>query len=126
MDGMKKRLLNGFLIITSLLGYLEWGTENQMFLFQGEIEVFSKLLIDPLSVVHPFTLLPLFGQIILFITLFQKKPNRIMTFIGLASLGFLLFFISLVGIISLNYKIFLSTLPFIVTAIFTAKENLKK
>lgn len=122
---MKRRILNACLIVTSLLGYLEWGTENQMFLFQGEGEVLSRLVTDPLSVAHPFTLLPLFGQIILFITLFQKRPSKIMTFIGLACLGVLLLFISFVGIISMNYKIFLSTLPFIITAILTVKENLK-
>jgi len=123
---MKRRILNGCLIVTSLLGYLEWGTENHMFLFQGEGEVLSRLVNDPLSVVHPLTLMPLFGQIILFITLFQKRPSKIMTFIGLACLGVLLFFISFVGVISLNYKIFLSTLPFVITAILTVKENLKK
>ncbi|MBK8465981.1 MAG: hypothetical protein IPL32_09130 [Chloracidobacterium sp.] len=123
---MKRRILNGCLIVTSLLGYLEWGTENHMFLFQGEGEVLSRLVNDPLSVAHPLTLMPLFGQIILFITLFQKRPSKIMTFIGLACLGVLLFFISFVGVISLNYKIFLSTLPFVITAILTVKENLKK
>lgn len=122
---MRKKLLNGSLIITSLIGYLEWGTDSHMFLFQGEGEILAKLISDPLSVAHPFTLLPLFGQIILLITLFQKKPGRVMTFIGVASLGLLLGFILVIGIISLNYKIFLSTLPFVITAVLTVKENLR-
>ena len=49
-----------------------------------------------------------------------------MTFVGLACLGVLLFLISFVGIIDLNYKVFLSTLPFVITAILTVRENIKK
>lgn len=70
---MKSKLLNFLLIVTSLLGYLEWGGDNHIFLFKAEAEILSKLFTDPLSVLHPFTLLPLAGQIILLITLFQKK-----------------------------------------------------
>ena len=29
---------------------------------EGEIEIFSKLFIDPISVLHPFTMLPLIGM----------------------------------------------------------------
>lgn len=123
---MKRRLLNGCLILTSLLGYLEWGTENHMFLFQGETQVLTKLANDPISAAHPFTLLPLFGQILLLITLFQRTPSKLMTFIGLGCLSLLLFFMFFIGIISLNYRIFLSTLPFVITAILTIKENIKK
>jgi hypothetical protein len=41
---MKQRILNLLLIVTSLFGYLEWGADNRMFLFQGELEVLTKLL----------------------------------------------------------------------------------
>jgi len=126
MAGTKKKLLNAGLILTSLIGYLEWGTENHTFLFQAEWVVLSKLIQDPMAVVHPFTLLPLFGQIVLLITLFQERPNRIMTFVGLACLGILLFLMFFIGVISFNYKIFLSTLPFVITAVLTVRENLKK
>ena len=118
---MNRRFLNGAIIVTSLFGYLEWGKENHTFLFQAEAEVLSKLLQDPLSVAHPLTLLPLFGQVLLLITLFQKKPSKVLTFMGLGCLGLLLFFISFIGIISFNWKIFLSTIPFIITAILAVK-----
>ncbi len=32
---MKSKILNFFLIITSLLGYLEWGGNSHSFLFQA-------------------------------------------------------------------------------------------
>lgn len=123
---MKKKILNAALILTSLIGYLEWGAGNHSFLFQAEGEVLSKLFTDPMSVLHPLTLLPLFGQIILFLTLFQKTPNKIMTYIGLTGLAALLFFITLVGVLGMNYKIVLSTVPFIVTSILVVKEYRKK
>ena len=65
---MKSKLLNIGLILTSFVGYLEWGGNNKMFLIQGEIELISKLLTDPGSALHPFTLLPLIGQVLLILT----------------------------------------------------------
>lgn len=123
---MKKKILNGCLILTSLIGYLEWGGGNNLFLFQGEIEVITKLYQDPLAAAHPFTLLPLFGQLILLFTLFQKTPGRLLTVIGMGSLSVLLLFMFLIGMISFNYKILVSTIPFLITAILTILEVRKK
>ena len=123
---MKRKILNLLLIITSLFGYLEWGTENKMFLFQGEWEVLVKLFQDPVAAAHPFTLMPLFGQILLLITLFQKEPGKIITFIGLGCLSLLLLFMFLIGILSLNFKILLSTIPFIITGVFVMIESRRK
>ena len=123
---MKRKILNLLLIITSLFGYLEWGTENKMFLFQGEWEVLVKLFQDPVAAAHPFTLMPLFGQILLLITLFQKEPGKILTFIGLACLSLLLLFMFLIGILSLNFKILLSTIPFIITGVLVMIDSRRK
>ena len=94
-----------------------------MFLFQGELEVLNKLFHDPLSVAHPFTLLPPLGQILLVVTLLQKDPSKVLTFIGLACLSVLLLLMFFIGMISLNYKIVLSTLPFILTAALTVEKE---
>ena len=123
---MKRKILNLLLIITSLFGYLEWGTENKMFLFQGEWEVLVKLFQDPVAAAHPFTLMPLFGQILLLITLFQKEPGKIITFVGLGCLSLLLLFMFLIGILSLNFKILLSTIPFIITGVLVMIESRRK
>lgn len=123
---MKRKDLNLLLMITSLFGYLEWGTENKMFLFQGEWEVLVKLFQDPVAAAHPFTLMPLFGQILLLITLFQREPGKILTFIGLACLSLLLLFMFLIGILSLNFKILLSTIPFIITGVLVMIESRRK
>lgn len=97
-----------------------------MFLFQAEWEVIRRLATDPVSVAHPFTLIPLLGQVLLIVTLFQKEPSRWLTYIGLACIGLLLLLMTFIGVIGLNYKILLSTVPFIVTAVLAIIATRKR
>ncbi len=122
---MKIKILNFLLIIASLFGYLEWSGKNQLFLFEAEAQIFSKLYTNPISVIHPLTILPIAGQILLLITLFQKTPSKTMTYIGIGSLGCLLGLMFLIGLMSLNFKIIISTIPFIVVSVI-AIRNYKK
>jgi len=122
---MKSKILNFLLIVTSLIGYLEWGGDNHAFLFQAESEMIAKLFSAPTSVLHPFSILPMIGQIILLVTLFQKKPSIILTYIGIGGLGILLGFMFVIGLISLNYKIVFSTIPFIIVSVFTIRHYRK-
>ena len=39
---MKPKILNALLIVTSLLGYLEWSGDSHTFLFQAEAEILYK------------------------------------------------------------------------------------
>lgn len=123
---MKTKILNFLLIISSFFGYLEWVKDNQVFLFVAEIEIIMKLLKDPFSIVHPFTLIPMLGQLLLLFTIFQKKPSKTLTITGLSFLGLLLGFMFIIGIISLNFRILLSTIPFTALAIITVREFLKE
>lgn len=122
---MKSKMLNFLLIITSLLGYLEWSGNSHSFLFQAEAEIFSKVFTDPISVIHPFTILPLIGQLSLIFTLFQKTPSKKLTYFGIGCLGILLGFIFVIGLMSLHYKIIFSTIPFIFVSILTIIHNRK-
>jgi hypothetical protein len=122
---MKSKILNILLVLTSLMGYLEWGKDNKQFLFQTEAEILSKLFNDPTSVIHPFTILPLAGQILLLITLLQKSPNKILTFIGIGGIGLLLGLMFVIGLISLNFKILCSTIPFLVLGFVTIRHHWK-
>jgi len=122
---MKSKILNSLLIITSLLGYLEWSGNSNSFLFQAEGEILSKLFTDPISTLHPFTILPLIGQIILIVTLFQKTPNKILTYISIGSLGILLEFMFVIGLMSLNFKIIVSTIPFIAVSVIAIRHYRK-
>jgi len=123
---LKSKILNVLLIVTSLLGYLEWGKDNESFLFQAEMEIFSKMFTNPQSVIHPFTLLPLIGQLLLFITLFQDRPSKVLTYVGLLGIGILLTFMFIIGLLSANYKIVLSTIPFLVTGLVTLLHHRNK
>ena len=122
----KDKLINILLICTSLLGYLEWGGNNSMFLYQAIGEVFKKIFIDPTSVLHPFIVLPMTCLMILLFTLLQKRPARIWTYIGIGCIGILLILMFVIGILSLNYKIILSTMPFLAVATYTIFRNRKK
>ena len=120
---MKVRILNLIAIISSFLGYLEWGTNKTMFLFRAEYDVLSKLFIKPLEVIHPLTILPLLGQLLLLITIFQKQPRKIFTLIGISGIGLLYIILLLIGLIDLNWKIFFSTIPFLFISFIIIKER---
>lgn len=123
---MKLKLLNALLVLTSLMGYLQWGQNEHLFLFQAEIDIFKKFLSEPLSVLHPFILLPFAGQLLLFITLFQKKPNALLTYIAMSALGLLLGFMLLIGVMILNTKIIVCALPFLFITVLTIRELRKQ
>ncbi|MCW3161702.1 hypothetical protein [Chryseobacterium oryctis] len=119
---MKIKILIFLLIITSLFGYLEWGGNNKSFLAEAEYSIFRQLIDDPKKIIHPFILLPLFGQLLLLFTLFQKIPNKILIYIGLACLSLLLGFMFFISILTTNFKTLASTLPFLTIAILTVKH----
>ena len=119
---MNNKIKVFFLIITSLFVYLSWGKESAAFLFQMEYEIISKLFTNPLSALHPFTVIPLLGQILLLISLFQKTRNVVLLKIGIGCLLFLIGFVLIVGLLSRRISIIVSTLPFITLAFFTLKS----
>lgn len=124
---MKTKVLIALCFLTSLIGYLEWGSDQSMFLFQSEWDILQKLFTDPKSVIHPFILLPLFGQVLLLISLFPSNPNKLLVYAGLAGIGVLLVFMFVAGLLSLNLKITISTLPFIIFGIMVLRTiNLNK
>ncbi|WP_353169912.1 hypothetical protein [Flavobacterium sp.] len=121
---MKSKILNFLLIIFSLIGYLEWSGNNHTFLFEAEIEILSKLFVKP--VIHPFIILPIISQFLLLVTLFQKSASKKLTYISIFGLGLLVYFLLFVGLISLNYKIVISTIPFVLLTILTILYHKKQ
>ncbi len=119
---LKSKILNLLLVVTSLLGYLEWGAGSRAFLFQAEADLVSNLMTDFAAAIHPFTILPLAGQMVLLATLFQKLPGKILTITGMSGLGVLLAFMFVIGLLSLNFKIALSTVPFLTVVLLTVKH----
>ncbi len=123
---MKERVLSVLLILTSLFGYLEWGQGQQLFLIQAEGEILVKLWTEPKSVLHPLILMPLMGQILLAVSIFQKTPSRILIYLGTGSLSLLIGLMFFIGMISLNLKILFSTIPFLLLTVYTLIHFRKK
>jgi hypothetical protein len=124
-SALTQKLMNAGLIVTSLAGYLEWGGSNSSFLLEAELVLFRKLFSEPLSVLHPFTVLPLIGQVLLIATLFQARPGKLFTILGALFIGLLLLVIFAIGSMMLNWKMIASTVPFIVLAIFAVRHSFK-
>jgi hypothetical protein len=119
---MKLKLYLAALFISSFFVYLSWSNTSSAFLFQMEYEILTKLFRDPLSVLHPFTIIPLIGQVLLLISLLQKQPNNLLMKLGISSLLFLIGFIFIVGLLSLKLSIIISTVPFISLAVLSFLE----
>ena len=119
---MKLKLYLSALLISSFFVYLSWSKTSSAFLFQMEFEILTKLFNNPLSVLHPFTIIPLIGQVLLLISLLQKQPNNLLMKLGISSLLFLIGFIFIVGILSLQLTIIISTVPFISLAVLSFLE----
>jgi hypothetical protein len=122
---MKIKLLNLALILTSLIAYLEWGGNHHMFLFEAAFEIVKKMTTDPISALHPLTVLPFVGQILLIINLFRKSPLETLTYIAIACISLLVLVIFLIGILNLNIKMIVSTLPFLAVSVWFIIENRK-
>lgn len=123
---MINRLLALALVLTSLIGYLAWGNNQQVFLYQLEWDVILKLVNEPSSVLHPLVVLPLLGQLLLLITLFKKSPGKILLLTGMGFIGILFLMMLLVGILSSNAKIIFFALPYLMVALITVVYNRKK
>jgi hypothetical protein len=116
------RIILVLLCLSSLCGYLEWGTGQSAFVFEAEATVVSKLFVDPLSVVHPFTIVPLLGQLLLLVAIILPKPSKRMIEVGIISIGVLYLFLLVIGVVGMKLKIVLSVLPFLLLSILWFKK----
>lgn len=69
-----KRLVNFLVVVTFFLDYLEWGSDNQAYVFQAAATLLSSLPNDLEELLNPFVIIPLLGMIMLVITFFQATP----------------------------------------------------
>jgi hypothetical protein len=118
-----RRYLPLLLLIAFLIVYLEWSGDNTGFIFQMEYDFFTKDL-SVHTLFHPMIIFPLTGQLLLLASVFFQNRRVIITSILL--LGFLVFFILLIGIMALNWKIVLSTLPFLGLSAYYIVQGWKK
>ena len=121
-----KIALNLLLVLSSFIGYLEWGDGNSQLLIQMEGEILRELTSDPASILHPLIILPMIGQGVLLFTLRQTQPNKWLTLLGIVCIGALMVIILIAGISGQRGMIILSTVPFLTIAIFTIYQHFLK
>jgi len=114
----KTRFIILAVLLSSLIGYLQWGQNQSSFLFEAEWLVLGQLFNHPKNVAHPLILLPLVGQICLIVAIFLKQTNKRLIYLGVFSIAPLMLIILIAGILSKNIAIILSTIPFIVSSTF--------
>lgn len=122
---MKLKLLIILLLLAFLIVYLQWGKEQSAFVYEMEYQILSGKTDTQDVFMHPLVALPFLGQLLLFFTLFQKRPNRKIIIAAIVLLGLLVAIVLLAGILSKNMRIVGSTLPFVITAILVVKAKRK-
>lgn len=122
--GLKLSII--LVLLSHLFAYFKWGSNQSSFLFEIEAQVLSKLFTDPASVIHPFILLPLAGQVLLLLAVFTKNPPRLQVFAGTGLLALLVTFLLFIGILGRSPAIIFSTLPFHLSAWMTIRHFHRK
>ena len=120
------RILHSLALIAAFLGcYLEWG-DRSAFLFQMVPDIFSRSRVSE-NISHPAILLPLAGLLLLLAYAFARRPPDWMIWAGLILPALLVLFILLIGLMSGNWRIALSTIPFVLTTVtFIVRERRTK
>lgn len=122
----KTKWLHLGLVISFLTGYMEWGKDQKMFVFQAFGDILEKAIADPVNMLHPFILFPLIGFLGILYTLFQNKPSRTLTMLSIAGMGLIMLFIFFIGLFMGNVKMILFNLPFIVFLVIVVRLHWKK
>lgn len=123
MGNTGKRLWGLLVLVSPLCGYLEWGGGNSAFLIQMEYDAIHQLVNNFWATLHPLVLLPLAGQLLLVIFIFQKHPKKQLLVTSILLIGLLFGFIFIAGIISMRLQIVLSTIPFFLSSFCAIRYN---
>lgn len=118
---MREKAYILLLLLFSLMAYLEWGDSQRMFLFELEAEVLRKSWQDPLSVLHPLTVLPFAGQCILVCTLFLRTSHPHLVIAGMLMLGLLIYLLFFIGLLGASLKIIACALPYTLLSLFVGR-----
>ena len=82
-----------------------------------------KLFVDPLSVIHPFTIVPLIGQLLLFGSIVRLTPSKKFIIAGIICIGTLYLFLLAIGLAIMNWRIVFSALPFLLLSLAWILKN---
>ncbi|AWM14993.1 hypothetical protein DI487_14785 [Flavobacterium sediminis] len=115
--------LKFFLLISFFLCYLEWGHGHSAFLFQVAYTIFFEKL-SVTNFFHPLVFGSFLALLVLIISLFANIHQKIER-IAIILLTLLVVFFLFIGVISLQYKVALSTFPYLFFANYYFKNASK-
>jgi len=125
-NSIQLRLINIGLLLAFSIGYLEWGGGNSSFIFQAELVIFNKTDNLLTTLLHPIVLLGFIGQFLLIFSAFRKAPNKMVNIIGIILTGVIIVFIFLAGLLSANFKMVVSAIPYLVLSFLYFRYYRKK
>ncbi len=105
--------------------YLEWPPDNHYFVFEVANELLFEKTEKADAFSHPLVMLPFLGQLLALIAVFLPRPKRWMAITAIALMGTLVLMLLVVGLLGRNWKISLSVVPFIVSAVWCWREMRK-
>lgn len=113
-----KRVINLALLIAFLICYLEWPPHNSMFIFMAEYEIFTNTKNWVSNFTHPIILVGFIAQLLLLYSIINKNASHKLNSIAILLLTPLVLLFFVVGLLSFNTKIALSTLPYLMLVVF--------
>lgn len=116
------KVLLVLLLITSLMGRMEWGGGQRLFLFQAEWDVLKKMFSAPREVLHPFILLPMAGQLLILIPVLQAIPSKVLVYAGIAGMALLMGMLLFIALLQLNWYMLICAMPFFIVSIMVIKK----
>lgn len=122
----KTKWLHLGLVLTFLMGYMEWGKDQKMFIYEAFVDILQKAVAEPLNFLHPFILFPLAGFIGILYTLFQNLPSRTLTLLSIGGMALIMLFIFFIGVFTGNVRMMLFNLPFVVFLVIVVRLHWKK
>ncbi|MCC7029107.1 MAG: hypothetical protein IT257_02300 [Chitinophagaceae bacterium] len=109
----KIRVINAGLFFSFFLLYLEWGKTQAHFMFELAMLIFTKKANSLETLTHPIIVMLIGALSLTLISACSRKPNRVLNLIAVLLMSAFVLFVLLIGFIAHNYKIALSTIPYL-------------
>lgn len=113
----KIRVTNAGLFLSFFLLYLEWGKTQAHFMFELAMIIFTKKANSLETLTHPIILMLIGALSLTLISACSRKPNRVLNFIAVLLMSAFVLFVLLIGFMAHNYKIVLSTFPYLICGV---------
>lgn len=121
------RIILGLAVIISFsICYMEWGGGNKAFLAEAEYDLLFKQKNFLQSLLHPLILSGLTGQLLILFNAFVPYKRRWLLIAGTIILSAVPAMILLSAVLSMNIKMILSVIPFVIFNIINLRYNKKQ